>query len=44
MQFMTNFDLGKHYEVMASGPTLFIIDDDGKYKWPYELKGKNEII
>jgi hypothetical protein len=30
MQFMAAMDLGRNWELMASGPTLFCIDADGK--------------
>jgi len=30
MQFMAAMDLGRNWELMASGPTLFCIDDNGK--------------
>jgi len=29
MQFMANCDLGKNWEIMATGPTLFLVDNDG---------------
>jgi len=29
MQFMASCDLGKQWEDMASGPTLFFLDDNG---------------
>ena len=34
MQFMAAMDLGRRWEVMANGPTLFCIDDDGKPQPP----------
>lgn len=34
MQFMSCCDLGRNWDLMASGPTLFLIDDDGKPQWP----------
>lgn len=34
MQFMSCCDLGKNWDLMASGPTLFLIGDDGKTQWP----------
>lgn len=30
MQFMAGMDLGRNWELMANGPTLFCLDDDGK--------------
>lgn len=30
MQFMSSCDLGRNWDLMASGPTLFLIEDDGK--------------
>ena len=30
MQFMASMDLGRNWEMMATGPTLFLIDDNGK--------------
>ena len=30
MRFMADLDLGKNWELMASGPTLFYLDDDDK--------------
>jgi len=30
MRFMADMDLGRNWELMASGPTLFCLDDDGK--------------
>ena len=30
MEFMAGLDLGKHWDDMANGPTLFRIDVDGK--------------
>lgn len=34
MQFMSSCDLGRNWDFMASGPTLFLIGDDGKPQWP----------
>ena len=34
MQFMSSCDLGRNWDLMASGPTLFLIEDDGKMQWP----------
>lgn len=34
MQFMSGCDLGRNWDLMASGPTLFLIGDDGKPQWP----------
>lgn len=34
MQFMSSCDLGRNWDLMASGPTLFLIGDDGKPNWP----------
>ncbi len=34
MQFMSCCDLGRNWELMAIGPTLFLIDDDGNPHWP----------
>ena len=34
MQFMSGCDLGRNWELIANGPTLFFIGDDGKPKWP----------
>lgn len=30
MRFMAGMDLGRNWELMANGPTLFCLDDDGK--------------
>lgn len=30
MQFMAGMDLGRNWELMANGPTLFCLDDNGK--------------
>lgn len=30
MRFMADMDLGRNWELMANGPTLFCMDDDGK--------------
>jgi len=30
MQFMADMDLGRNWELMANGPTLFYLDDEGK--------------
>jgi len=35
MQFMAVMDLGRNWELMANGPTLFCIDNDGN---PYPSK------
>ena len=37
MQFMSGCDLGRNWDLMASGPTLFLIGDDGKPQWPNAL-------
>ena len=34
MQFMAGMDLGRNWEIMAAGPTLFFIDDDGNFHAP----------
>lgn len=34
MQFMSSCDLGRNWDLMAEGPTLFLIDDQGNPKWP----------
>ena len=34
MQFMSDCDLGRNWDLMAEGPTLFLIDDQGNPKWP----------
>lgn len=34
MQFMSSCDLGRNWDLMASGQTLFLIGDDGKPQWP----------
>lgn len=34
MQFMASCDLGRNWELMASGPTLFVIDDGGSCRMP----------
>lgn len=40
MQFMAGMDLGRNWELMANGPTLFCLDDDGKPHAPNcELTG-----
>ena len=33
MQFMSDCDLGRNWDAMAKGPTLFLIGDDGKPQW-----------
>ena len=33
MQFMASFDLGRHWDNLAMGPTLFFIKDDGTPVW-----------
>ena len=38
MQFMASCDLGRNWELMASGPTLFVIDDDGNCHMPNETE------
>ena len=38
MQFMAGMDLGRNWELMASGPTLFCLDDEGK---PHAPNGAN---
>ena len=30
MQFMAAMDLGRNWKIMANGPTLFCLDDNGK--------------
>ena len=30
MRFMADLDLGKNWELMANGPTLFCLGDDGE--------------
>jgi hypothetical protein len=41
MQFMSACDLGRNWDLMANGPTLFLIGADGKPQWPNaELSGK----
>lgn len=39
MRFMSNLDLGKHWDAMANAPTLFCIGDNGK---PCAAKGSGE--
>ena len=34
MQLMAGMDLGRNWEMMATGPTLFFIDDDGNFHAP----------
>ena len=34
MQFMAAMDLGRNWDLMANGPTLFCIDDDGRPQPP----------
>ena len=34
MQFMAGMDLGRKWDLMASGPTLFCMDDAGKPQPP----------
>ena len=34
MQFMSCCDLGRDWDLMANGPTLFLIGDDGRPQWP----------
>jgi len=36
MQLMASFDLGRHWNVLANGKTLFLIDDNGTPHWPKE--------
>jgi hypothetical protein len=33
MKFMSKCDLGHNWDLMANGPTLFLIDDNGKPQW-----------
>jgi hypothetical protein len=33
VQFMSDCDLGRNWDAMAKGPTLFLIDDAGKPQW-----------
>ena len=33
MQFMADCDLGRNWDLMANGPTLFLISTDGKPQW-----------
>jgi len=37
MQFMAGMDLGRNWELMANGPTLFCLDDEGKPHAPNDL-------
>lgn len=39
MKFMADMDLGKHWENMASGPTLFRLDKDGAPHAPVAQQG-----
>lgn len=34
MQFMANADLGQNWTNLASGPTLFLINEDGEFVLP----------
>ncbi len=36
MQFMAGMDLGRNWEMMSTGPTLFFIDDEGNFHAPNE--------
>ncbi len=33
MQFMSDCGLGRNWDLMANGPTLFLIGDAGKPQW-----------
>lgn len=37
MQFMAAMDLGRNWELMANGPTLFCLDNNGKPHAPNAL-------
>lgn len=34
MQLMSDLDLGRNWDLMAIGPTLFFIGEDGSPQWP----------
>jgi len=38
MQFMSACDLGRNWDILASSPTLFIIDDNGNPKMVKKIK------
>lgn len=45
MQFMSSCDLGRNWDLMANGPTLFLIGDDGKPHWPNaKVRGAHDNI
>ena len=43
MQFMADCDLGRNWDLMANGPTLFLVTDDGKPQWP-EFTGQLNAV
>ena len=38
MKFMSGCDLGRNWDDMANGGTLFWINDDGKPQWTKEIE------